>query len=68
MNACPKAIIHWGVLRNSAEITDWVKSVLAEVKNGIDIDEAAKTLFEDLTQVGYEEGYDSCQTDNEEFN
>lgn len=71
----PETKLSYGMLQNEKEWKDWTKSVLETLINTLEscskedkeafIKQTATELFEEISQCGYEEGYDTALEDGE---
>lgn len=64
----PDVIINWGNQspENEKEWKAWVAEMIRyAVHNTAEIDDIARDIFDEVHQIGYEEGYDSAECDNE---
>lgn len=64
----PEHQIHWGIITDEcrSDFKHWIESlvVLASIHPNAQ-SQIVDTLYEELTSLGYSEGYDSAQADNE---
>lgn len=64
----PEHQIHWGIITEecSSDFKNWIEQlvVLASIHPNAQ-SQIVDTLYEELTSLGYSEGYDSAQADNE---
>lgn len=73
----PDVKLSWGMLQNTEEWKNWTKNVLKTLVDALEscsetekesyLEYTATELFEEIVQCGYEEGYDTAQTDSEEI-
>jgi hypothetical protein len=73
----PDVDLSWGMLQNSAEWKSWTKSVLETLVDALEscseadkeayLEYTATELFEEISQCGYEEGYDTAEMNNNEL-
>lgn len=64
----PEHQIHWGMIDSNCEtaMMNWIKSIMNMVASGkASSEEAAKEIYEEIRSLGYSEGYDSAQADND---
>lgn len=65
----PKIVIRYGTQteENRKEWINWVVENLTVIKNTSDVDlkQIATQLFDEISQCGYEEGYDSACNEEE---
>jgi len=64
----PEHQIHWGIITDECkdDFKNWIEQlvVLASIHPNAQ-SQIVDTLYEELTSLGYSEGYDSAQADNE---
>lgn len=64
----PEHQIHWGITTDECkdDFKNWIEQlvVLASIHPNAQ-SQIVDTLYEELTYLGYSEGYDSAQADNE---
>lgn len=73
----PEVDLSWGMLQNKDEWKSWTKSVLETLVDALEscpeadreayLNYTATELFEEISQCGYEEGYDTAEMDNNEL-
>ena len=73
----PEVDLSWGMLQNKDEWKSWTKSVLETLVDALEscpeadreayLDYTATELFEEISQCGYEEGYDTAEMNNSEL-
>ena len=64
----PETDIHWGMITDQCKsnFKFWIEQlVVAASIHPNHTDEIVDTLYEELTSLGYSEGYDSAQADND---
>ena len=64
----PETQVQWGIITDECkkDFKDWIEQlvVLASIHPNAQ-SQIVDTLYEELTSLGYSEGYDSAQSDNE---
>lgn len=64
----PETQVQWGIITDECkkDFKDWIEQlvVLASIHPNAQ-SQIVDTLYEELTSLGYSEGYDSAQADNE---
>lgn len=64
----PEIDIHWGIVTDQckSDFKFWIEQLVVAASIHPDAQEqVVDTLYEELTSLGYSEGYDSAQADNE---
>lgn len=64
----PETQVQWGIITDEckSDFKNWIEQlvVLASIHPNAQ-EQIVDTLYEELTSLGYSEGYDSAQADNE---